>query len=141
MTDAPRFVRFESPFWFAMQGYDDEQMGLQIDITPEGRQILLAAGEVPDDVPYVGVVHTDSVLPVSFFDADSKTVAVRLPKPWDETQEGIPLVPGILAPADEQGEPPHIEAVSYARARELFPEEFRPVTQDDLDAWADELDG
>ena len=139
MTDAPRFVRFTSPFWFGMQGYFDEQDGTAIDITDDGRPVLVSVGEVDPGVPYVGVVHTGSVLPVARFNAEASIVAVRLPKPWDEVQDGLPFGdPAVIVPVDAQDEEPRIEAVAHARAREIFPGEFEPATQDDLDRWADE---
>ena len=137
MTDAPRFVRFMSPFWFGMQGYFDEQDGTVIDITGDGRPVLVSGGEVNPGVPYVGVVHTGSVLPVAAFDAKASIVAVRLPKPWDEVQDGLPLDdPAVIVAADSQDAEPRVEAVAHARAREIFPGEFEPATQDDLDRWA-----
>jgi hypothetical protein len=138
MTSPPRFVRFTAPFWFGMQGYFDEQDGTMVDVDETGRQVFVGVGTVEPDVPYVGVVHTGSVLPVASFDDELASVTVRLPAPWSEHQEGLPFTPEVIVAVEEQGEPPQIEAVTYGRARELFPDEFNPLTQDDLDSWAQE---
>ncbi|WP_018186308.1 hypothetical protein [Microbacterium sp. 77mftsu3.1] len=137
MTSSPRFVRFTAPFWFALQGYDEEAESEEIDYTDDG-PVLVRQGTVNPDVPYVGVVHAGSVLPVSSFDKANESVTVRLPAPWNTDQEGIPLWPDVIVPADGQDGVPAIEEVGVERARELFPDQFQPVTQDQLDAWADE---
>lgn len=138
MTSAPQFVRFTAPFWFGLQGYLDELSEVEIEYGDDGRQTLVHVPEPATDVPYVGVVHTGSVLPVSSFDEARSLVAVRLPAPWNEVQDGLPFEPDIIVAADGQGEAPQIEEVSVTRARELFPDDFQPLTQDDLDRWAAE---
>jgi hypothetical protein len=138
MAAGPRFVRFTSPFWFGMQGYFDEQDGTVVNFTDDGRQILVGVGEVGPDVLYVGVVHSGSVLPVSRFDDETQSVTVRLPEPWSEDQEGLPFEPDVVVAAESQDEPPRIEALTQTRAREMFPGEFDPLTQDELHRWAAE---
>lgn len=138
MTSAPQFVRFTAPFWFGLEGYHDELGEVEIEVDDAGCQTLTHVPEPATDVPYVGVVHTGSVLPVTGFDERSGTVTVRLPAPWNEEQDGLPFEPDIIVAADGQDEPPRIEEVSATRARELFPDDFHPLTQDDLDRWAAE---
>lgn len=121
ITSAPRFVKFTSPFWFGMYGYFDDQDSTVVDFTDDGRQVLMQAGIAPDDVAYAGVVHTDSVLPVAHFDESTSTVAVRIPSPWDEVHDGLPFVPQVIVTVGAQHDPPRVEGVSFARARELFP--------------------
>jgi hypothetical protein len=138
MASEPAFVRFVSPFWFGLEGYLDELAEVEIEIDDAGRQILVSAPAPSADVPYVGVVHSGSVLPVVAVDTASSTVTVRLPAPWNQNQEGLPLDPDVVVVVDEQGDAPQIEEVSVERARELFPDDFRPLTQEDLDRWAAE---
>lgn len=138
MASEPEFVRFVSPFWFALEGYIDELAEVEIEVDDAGRQILVDVPVPSADVPYVGVVHSGSVLPVAAVDTTSSTITVRLPAPWNQNQEGLPSDPGIVVVVDNQGDAPQIEEVSVERARELFPDDFHPLTQEDLDRWAAE---
>ena len=108
----PRFVRFESPFWFGLAGYESV--------------VLTDAGfsEPDPSVPFIGVVHAGSVLPVAAFDADEEMVSVQLPDPWGSVQDGLPFWPEVIVPVDEQGEPPRIDELSWEKAQVMFPGDF-----------------
>lgn len=122
-----------------MEGHLQEQDGTIYDYDADGREILVQVGEVNPDEPYIGLVHPESVLPVEYFDAESNSVAVRLPEPWSEVQEGIPLAPDVIIAVAGQEEPPRIETLTQSQAREMFPVEFEPLTQDKLDRlWAED---
>ncbi len=112
VTAVPRFVQFESPFWFGLAGYES------VVLTDDG------FSEPDASLPFIGVVHTGSVLPVADFDAIEEVVSVRLPAPWNSVQDGIPLWPDVIAPVDAQGEPPRIEELTSEQAEEMFPGAF-----------------
>ena len=108
--DAPAFVRFEAPFWFALDGLVAELNDEEVTATAEAR--------------YVGVVQPGSVAEVTERDERFGTVTVRLPAPWSEEHSGIPLQPEIITAQPANDGTFRVDVLNREQARAMFPGDF-----------------
>lgn len=128
-----RFLRFDEHTWVSLEGHLNQPDPYEMRVDANGNDVWAISADLTPpapDVDFVLAIGPGTVLPI-LRDDHYGHVVVMLPEPWSfETR--FPTDVDELTLADTAG-PIILEAITYERAREVFPGQFEPPTQEDLD--------